>query len=94
MAVDLFQSINEFTELNTIKDDVILHFVGNQLQNETSDTCGIFQLYFYENLFNPLKKNKKINDNKLTKNTVLILLNELFPTFDEENEQMTEQFAK
>ena len=94
MAVDLFQSINEFTELNTIKDDVILHFVGNQLQNETSDTCGIFQLYFYENLFNPLKKNKKINDNKLTKNTVLILLNELFPTSDEENEQMTEQFAK
>ena len=94
MAVDLFQSINEFTDLDTIKDDVILHFAGNQLQNETSDTCGIFQLYLYKNLFNPLKKNKKINDNKLTKNTVLILLNELFPTFDEENEQMTEQFAK
>ena len=94
MAVDLIQSINEFTELNTIKDDVILHFVGNQLQNETSDTCGIFQLYFYKNLFNHSRKIKKINDNKLTKNTVLILLNELFPTFDEENEQMTEQFAK
>ena len=94
MAVDLFQSINKFAELNTIKDDVILHFAGNQLQNETSDTCGIFQVYFYKNHFDPLKKNKKINDNKLTKNTALILLNKLFPTFDEENEQMIEQFPK
>ena len=90
MAVDLFQSINKFAEINTIKDDVILHFAGNQLQNETSDTCGIYD----KNHFDPLEKNKKINDNKLTKNTALILLNKLFPTFDEENEQMIEQFPK
>ena len=90
MAVDLFQSINKFAEINTIKDDVILHFAGNQLQNETSDTCGIYD----KNYFDPLEKNKKINDNKLTKNTALILLNKLFPTFDEENEQMIEQFPK
>ena len=72
----------------------MLHFVDNQLQNETSDTCGIFQFYFYKNLFDPLKKSKMINDNKLTKNTILTLLIEIFSTSDKENKQVIEQFAK
>ena len=67
MAANLFHLINEFAELNRIKDQVILHFVDDQLQNETSDTCGIFQLYFSKNLFDPLKKSKMINDDTLTK---------------------------
>ena len=67
MAANLFHLINEFAELNRIKDQVILHFVDDQLQNETSDTCGIFQLYFNKNLFDPLKKRKMINDDTLTK---------------------------
>ena len=67
MAASLFNLINEFAELNIIKDQVILHFVDDQLQNETSDTCGIFQLYFNKNLFDPLKKSKMINDDTLTK---------------------------
>ena len=67
MAANLFHLINEFAELNRIKDQVILHFVDDQLQNETSDTCGIFQLYFNKNLFDPLKKSKMINDDTLTK---------------------------
>ena len=44
MAADLFHFLNYFAELNTIKDEVILHLVENQLQNETSDTCGISTL--------------------------------------------------
>ena len=67
MAANLFHLINEFAELNRIKDQVILHFVDDQLQNETSDTCGISQLYFNKNLFDPLKKRKMINDDTLTK---------------------------
>ena len=67
MAANLFHLINEFAELNRIKDQVILHFVDDQLQNETSDTCGIFQLYFNKNLFDPLKKSKMIYDDILTK---------------------------
>ena len=58
IATDLLHLINEFAGLNRIKDEVILHFVDDQLQNETSDTCGIFQLYFYKNICNPLKKAK------------------------------------
>ena len=55
-AADLFHLINKFAELNNVKNEVIIHFVDNQLQNITSDTSGIFQLYFYKNLFDPLKK--------------------------------------
>ena len=94
MAADIFNLIKEFAELNNVKNEVIINFVDNQLQNVTSDTCGIFQLYFYKNLFDPLKKSGTINGNKLTKNTILKLLNELFSTSDEKNEQIIEQFAK
>ena len=45
-AADLFHLINEFAELKKIRDEAILHFFDGQLKNETSDTCGIFQLYF------------------------------------------------
>ena len=93
-AADLFHLINDIAELNRIKDEVILHLVDNKLQNETSDTCGIFQLYFYKNLFDPLKQSKIINYNKLTKTTILTLLKEIFSTSDKENEQVQEQFAK
>ena len=41
--------------------------VEGRLQDLNSSTCGIFQLYFYDNLFSP-DENSKIQDNtKLTK---------------------------
>ena len=40
------------------------------------------------------KKSKIINDKKLTKNTISTLLNEIFSTPDNKNEQAIEQFAK
>ena len=82
MAADLFHLINEFAELNRIKDEVILHFVDDKLQNKITDTCAIFELYFYKKLFDQLKKHKIINDSKLTKSTILTLLNEIFSTSD------------
>ena len=41
--------------------------VEDQLQELTTDTCGIFQLYFYKNIFNPLSDSKIINDEFLSK---------------------------
>ena len=32
-----------------------------------TDTCGIFQLYFYKNLFDPVRDSKIIDDELLTK---------------------------
>ena len=37
------------------------------VQDLTSSNCGIFQLYFYKNLFDPNKKSKIINHENLNK---------------------------
>ena len=54
--------------------------LDDQLQELTTDTCGIFQLYFYRNLFEPSADIKLINDEFLTEQTVATLLNEIFST--------------
>ena len=83
IAADLFHLINKFAELNRIKDEVILK---DEVINKTKyQTLQIFQLYFYKNLFHPPKKSKIINHSKLTKNTILTLLNKIFSTSDKEN---------
>ena len=52
--------------------------VEDRVQDLDSVTCGIFQLYFHDNLFNP-DENSKIQDKtKLNKKTIEILLNEIF----------------
>ena len=73
---------------------VNIGMVEDRLQDLNSSTCGIFQLYFYDNLFNP-DENSKIQDNtKLTKKTVETLLNDLFTLDDQDsNEQKMEQYA-
>ena len=51
--------------------------VVDRVQNFDSVTCGIFQLYFYDNLFKP-NENSKIQDKaRLHKRTIETLLNEL-----------------
>ena len=37
-----------------------LYAVDDQLEETTSDTCGIFQLYFYKNFFDPLENSQII----------------------------------
>ena len=52
--------------------------VENRVQDLDSSTCGIFQLYFHDNLFNPDENSKIQGNTKLNKKTVETLLNELF----------------
>ena len=67
--------------------------VEDSVQNLDSATCGIFQTYFYENLFN-LDKNSSIQgQTKLKKSTAEKLLNELFSLEDTENEKKMEEYA-
>ena len=67
--------------------------VEDRLQDLDSATCGIFQIYFYQNLFNP-EENSKIQGNaKLNKKTVETLLNEIFSLDDKENEIKMEEYA-
>ena len=43
-TADLFHLINEFGK---IKYEIVLYLVDDYMQESTSDTCGIFQLYFH-----------------------------------------------
>ena len=67
--------------------------VEDRIQDLDSSTCGIFQLYFYENLFNPGQNSKIQNETKLKKTTVETLLNELFSLDDKENEIKMVEYA-
>ena len=67
--------------------------VKERIQDLDSAACGIFQLYFYENLFNPDKNSKIQNETKLKKSTVETLLNELFSLDDKENEIKMIEYA-
>ena len=67
--------------------------VDDRLQDLDSSTCGIFQIYFYKNLFNPLETSKIYGETKLNKKTVEILLNEIF-TLDERENEIKMEYAK
>ena len=86
--------MNEFGKLHTIKDVVMVHFVDDQLQKIETDTCEIFQLYFYFNLFMPFENSSIINDKKLSKSTIEKLLNEIFSLDRSLNEDTIEKFAE
>ena len=75
---DLLHLMNEFGKLRQIKDIVKVHLLDDQLQKIETDTCGMFQLYFYFNFFMPFENSSIINDKKLLKSTIEKLLNEIF----------------
>ena len=83
-AKDFFHLLSEFGKLN------------DQLQELTTDTSGIFQLCFYKNLFEPFRDSKIIDDEFLTKKkkTVATLLNEIFLTNKETNEEEMKLFVR
>ena len=68
--------------------------VDDCLQNLESDTCGLFQLYCYVNLFLPEKKRKILNNKNLTISTIQTLLNEIFVLDINENERRVENFGQ
>ena len=91
---DLLHLMYEFGKLHKINDVVTMHLVENQLQKIETDTCRIFQLYFYVNLFTPLKNSSIVNDKNLSKSTLEKLLNEIFYLDRDKDESLVEQFAE
>ena len=68
---DFFHTLNEFAKVHK-RQIVDVFMVDDCLQDLESDTCGIFQLYFYTNLFLPKKSSKIVNNKSLTMNTIEI----------------------
>ena len=54
------------------------------MQDLDTVTCSIFEIYFYDNLFNPDKSSKIQNKTKLNKKTIDILLNGLLVLNDQQ----------
>ena len=68
--------------------------VEDRIQDLDTVTCGIFQIYFYDNLFYPDKHSKIQNKTKLNKKTIETLLNELFVSDNQEqNETVINEYA-
>ena len=86
-ARDFFYFVQSFGDKLNLRDFVNLWVVEDRIQDLDSVTCCIFQIYFYDNLFNPDKNRKIQNKTKLNKKTIEILLNEFFAL---DNQQQNE----
>ena len=91
---DLLHLMYEFGKLHNIQNEITVFSLDDQLEKIETDTCGIFQIYFYYNLFNPFSDSSIIKDKVLTKHTIEKLLNEIFSLNQEQNEKVIEQFAQ
>ena len=90
---DFFHLLSKFGKLRKQDEKKFFLLDDQQLQELTTGTCGIFQLYFYKNLFDPVSDSKIIDDEFLTKKTAT-LLNEIFSTNEETNEEEMNLLAK
>ena len=92
-ARDFFHFVQAFGIKLKLKCFVNIWMVEDRIQDLDSNTCEIFQLYFYENMFNPNQNSKIENHTKFKKSTVESLLNELFSLDDKEGEIKMLEYA-
>ena len=92
-ARNFFYFIQAFGIKLKLRGFVNIWMVEDRLQDLESATCGIFQIYFYQNLFNPDQNSKIQSETKLNKKTVETLLNELFSLDGKENQIKMEEYA-
>ena len=92
---NFFRFIQAFGNKLKLHNFVNIWMVEDRVQDLDFSTCGIFQLYFYDNFFNP-DENSKIQDKtKLNKKTIETLLNEIFVLDNQnKNEQTIRQDAQ
>ena len=86
-AQKFFHLLQQFAKIKKTNDMSIL-ILEQPVQDLTSSSCGIFQLYFYENLFDPDEKSKIINHENLNKHTIEVIFNVIFSTDVNENEYL------
>ena len=63
MLYFIFHFVQAFGKKLKLRDFVNIWMVEDRVQDLNYVTCGVFQIYFYNNLFNP-NKNSKIQDKK------------------------------
>ena len=92
-AQNFFHFLKQFAKLKQSQCMNIL-ILENTVQNLLASDCGPFQLYFYKNSFDPDEQSKIVQHQKLTKNTLETLLNEIFFPDIEENQYLIKKFEE
>ena len=69
-ARDFFYFAQSFWDKLKFPDFVNLWVIEDHIQDLDSVNCRIFQIYFYDNLFNPDKNSKTQNKTKLNKKAI------------------------
>ena len=92
-ARDFIYFIQAFGIKLKLRGFVNIWTVEDRLQDLDSATCNIFQIYFYQNLFDPEENSKIQGNTKLNKKTIETLFNEIFSLDDKENEIKMEEYA-
>ena len=90
-AQNFIHLLAQFAKLKRANDINIL-IVEHPVQELTSSTFSLFQLHFYKNI--PQEKSKIINHKTLNKRTIEAILNKIFTTDVNENEQVIEKFKE
>ena len=83
-ASNFFHFVQALDNKLKLHNFVNIWMVEDRFRDLHSVACGIFQLYFYNNLFNPNANNKIQGKARLNKSTMETLLNEYF-VFDNQN---------
>ena len=92
-ARHFFYFIQSFGNKLKLRSFIDIWMVEDRLRDLKSLTCGIFQIYFYQKLFDP-DENSEINgETKLSQKTVETLLNEIFTLDKKQNEMKINEFA-
>ena len=66
----------------------------NNVEDLLRSACGLFQLYFYKNLFDLDVKSKILDHENLNKKTLETMINEIFSTDVDENEHIIKNFRE
>lgn len=86
-AIDFFHFVESFSEHEKQKTNVSVWVLEHPIQKFEISTCGVFRIYFYENLLFRDENSKLHSHKKLTKKAVETLLNELFSLNREKTEK-------
>ena len=92
-ARQFFYFVQSFGNKLKLRSFVNIWMVEDRLQDLNTSTSGVFQIYFYKNLFDPGEESKINGETQLTKKTVETLLNEIFTLDDVKNELKMNELA-
>ena len=92
-AIDSFHIVKSFGELHNLNSRVSIWMLEEPFQKLKTFTCGAFQLFFFENLFETNEESKIQKDKKLTKKNIETLLNVIFTT-NKKKEQIIQKYIE